>query len=136
MPNITFAELASNHECTREWCAISAISDLLSSRSRTKLLETDLLGNLPYWFNMGMLQIQQVEDYVETTGSVDRTFVARLTSGFITQYQQQTQAGLQGDSLFAAMLLFSAQGRTEFIYQSAGLAVLVYLFERCEVFEQ
>ena len=60
----------------------------------------------------------------------------RLTSGFITEYQQQTQAGLQGDALFAAMFRFSVQGRTDFQHQSAGLAVLSYLFERCEVFEQ
>ena len=87
-------------------------------------------------FNMGLMQIQQVQRYVETTGSVDHTFVRRLTSGFITEYQQQTQAGLEGDALFAEMFRFSAQGRTDFPHQSAGLAVLVYLFERCEVFEQ
>ncbi|MYC38699.1 MAG: HNH endonuclease [Chloroflexi bacterium] len=86
--------------------------------------------------NIGLVQSKQVQQYVETVGGVDRTFVTRLTSGFITEYQRNIQEGLQGDSLFEALRLFSSQGRADMRFQSAGLAVLVYLFERCEVFEQ
>ena len=67
---------------------------------------------------------------------IDNTFLGRLISGFVREYQRQVGEGLEGDSLFESMRLFSAQGRSEIRYQSAGLAVLVYLFERCEVFEQ
>ena len=135
MRNITFIELATitNVLVHGEPSPLSPISVI---PLQDKIARNGLTEQSSRLFNIGLQQVQQVQNYVETTASLDRTFVARLTSGFITQYQQQTQAGLQGDSLFAAMLLFSAQGRTEFIYQSAGLAVLVYLFERCEVFEQ
>ena len=44
--------------------------------------------------------------------------------------------GLWGDSLFAAVFRFSAQGGPGPMYESTGLAVLAYLFERCEVFER
>lgn len=87
-------------------------------------------------FTMGMAQTRQVESFVESMGSLDRTFVGRLISGFTNQYQKQKQSGLEGDALFAAMQRFSAQGSIEVKYQGAGLAVLVYLFERCEVFER
>ena len=87
-------------------------------------------------FGIGLLQSRQVQEFVEVMGSYDPTFTGGFISGFVSEYQQQIQAGLLGDSLFAAMLRFSAQNRTEIEYQSAGLAVLVYLFEACEVFER
>ena len=135
MPNITFTELEAitNVLVNGEQLPLSPITVIPPP---DKIARNGLTGQSILWFNMGLLQIQQVKNYVETTGSIDRTFVRRLTSGFIGEYQQQRQAGLQGDALFAAMFRFSVQGRTEFQYQSAGLAVLVYLFERCEVFEQ
>ena len=135
MPHITFAELEAitNVLVNGEQLPLSPITVI---PPQDKMARNGLTGQSILWFNMGLLQIQQVEDYVETMGSVDRTFVRRLTSGFIGEYQQQRRAGLQGDALFAAMFRFSTHGRTEFQYQSAGLAVLVYLFERCEVFEQ
>ena len=135
MPEITFAELEAitNVLVNGEQLPLSPFTVI---PPQDKIIRNGLTEQSSRLFKTGLLQIQQVQDYVESTGSRDRTFVGRLTSGFIGEYQQQRQAGLQGDALFAAMFRFSAQGRTEFQYQSAGLAVLVYLFERCEVFEQ
>jgi hypothetical protein len=135
MPYITFAALEeiTNALVNGQQLPPSPITII---PLQDKIDRNGLTGQSILWFNMGLMQIQQVQEYVETTGSRDRTFVGRLTSGFIGEYQQQRLAGLQGDALFAAMFQFSTQGRTEFQYQSAGLAVLVYLFERCEVFEQ
>jgi hypothetical protein len=31
---------------------------------------------------------------------------------------------------------FASNGQTEFVKQAAGLAVLTYLFETCEIFEK
>ena len=135
MPDITFAELEqiTNVLVNGEQLPLFPFTVI---PPQDKIVRNGLTERSSRLFNMGLLQIQQVQNYVETTSSIDRTFVGRLTSGFIGQYEQQRQAGLQGDALFAAMFRFSVQGRTEFQYQSAGLAVLVYLFERCEVFEQ
>ena len=135
MPNITFAELEAitNVLVNGEQQPISPITVI---PPQDKISRNGLTSKTILWFNTGLLQIHQVQKYVETTGSVDRTFVTRLTSGFIAEYQQQRATGLQGDALFAEMFRFSAQGRIEFEYQCAGLAILAYLFERCEVFER
>ena len=135
MRDITFTELAqiTNSIVNGEQPPISPITAV---PPQEKMARNGLTEQSSRLFTMGLVQTQLVQRYVETTSSLDRTFVPRLTSGFIDQYQQQTQAGLQGDALFAEMFRFSAQGRSELQYQSAGLAVLVYLFERCEVFER
>lgn len=135
MPNITYAALETVTQALVNGEQLPP-SPIIVIPPRDKMERNGLTEQSSRLFNMGLLQIQQVRNYVETMGSLDRTFVGRLTSGFVGEYQQNRQAGLQGDSLFAAMFRFSTQGRIEFSYQSAGLAVLVYLFERCEVFEQ
>jgi hypothetical protein len=43
--------------------------------------------------------------------------------------------GVEGDILFDELHMFSSMDSNSFEYQAAGLAVLVYLFEKCEVFE-
>ena len=135
MRNITFTELdqVTNALVNGEQPPISPITVI---PPQEKMARNGLTEQSSQLFTMGLLQTQLVKHYVETTSSLDRTFVPRLTSGFIDHYQQQTQAGLQGDALFAEMFRFSAQGRSEYLYKSAGLAVLVYLFESCEVFER
>ena len=60
----------------------------------------------------------------------------RIIQGFSEEYKQLSSDGIEGDALFTKLRLFSAQGHTDFKYQSAGLAVLTYLFERCDVFER
>ena len=101
-----------------------------------KMDRNGLTGQSSRLFSIGLLQAPRVREFVEFMGSHDATFVGRLISGFTGEYQRLRQEGLAGDSLFAAMLRFSTQGRGELIHNSAGLAVLVYLFERCEVFER
>ena len=103
---------------------------------REKMVRNGLTDETEALFSIGLIQSKQVEQFVERMSGIDGTFIGRLTSGFVDEYQLRVHEGLEGDSLFEAMRLFSAQGRTEIQYQSAGLAVLVYLFERCEVFEQ
>ena len=135
MQSITFAELE-----TITQALVNNGATLADSMSvippQAKMDRNGLTGWTGTFFNIGLVQSKQVEQFVESMSSLDSSFVGRLTSGFINEYQLHIRAGLEGDSLFAAMQLFSAQGRSELRFQSAGLAVLVYLFERCEVFEQ
>ena len=135
MGHITFAELEQITNALVN-ADDSPISPITVIPPQEKMIRNGLTEQSSRLFTIGLVQTQLVQRYVETTGSVDRTFVGRLITGFITEYQQQNQAGLQGDALFAEMFRFSVQGRTDLQHQSAGLAVLVYLFERCEVFER
>ena len=100
-----------------------------------KLERNGLTAQTGYWVTAGLVQSKQVADFVKGMSGIDETFIGRLTNGFIDEYQRQRQAGLEGDALFEAMRLFSFQGLSGYRYQSAGLAVLVYLFEICDVFE-
>ena len=135
MARITFAELETiTQSLVNSGVALSASMSVIPPQE--KMARNGLTEQTAGLLNIGLLQSKQVQDFVESMSGLDRTFIARLTSGFVNEYQLQRQDGLEGDSLFEAMRMFSAQGTSDLRYQSAGLAVLVYLFERCEVFEQ
>ena len=88
------------------------------------------------FISMGLAQVPVVEQFVKRMGAIDVSFISRLTSGFVTEYQRQVGDGFEGDALFATMWEFSYRGRgSDPRYVCAGLTVLTYMFERCEVFE-
>jgi hypothetical protein len=135
MGQVTFAELeivtqALMNSGTNSPDSITVIPPL------EKMARNGLTDQTAMLITIGLLLSRQVKEFIEAMGGLDDTFVTRLTSGFVTAYQAQVQDDVEGDALFEAMRLFSSQGRREYRYQSAGLAILVYLFEACEVFEQ
>ena len=67
--------------------------------------------------------------------SDDATLADRLKAGMALAYRRLRRKGLDGDELFAAMWRLAGDGNTDMKRSAAGLAVLVYFFEACEVFE-
>jgi hypothetical protein len=63
-------------------------------------------------------------------------FPEKLKSGFLAEYQRLCTAGMTGDALFESLHKFSCGNSSDFRKAAAGLAVLSYLFEKCEVFER
>ncbi len=103
---------------------------------REKMTFNGLSEKSDIYLRGGLMQVGTVENYVKDTSGFSDILISRIIQGFSDEYRQLRSIGLEGDVLFTELRLFSAQGHTEYKYQSAGLAVLTYLFERCEVFER
>jgi hypothetical protein len=84
----------------------------------------------------GMIKSKEVREFIQTKTLVDSKFAERLKAGFLAQYYSYVQQGYLGDELFEALCTFASIHGHTFKYQAAGIAVLVYLFEDCEVFER
>jgi len=78
---------------------------------------------------------REVGSFVKEVASLDLHFPERLKSRFVEEYRRLLNEGFQGDELFETLMVFSSRGSSDFKQQAAGLAVLCYLFEKCEVFE-
>ena len=66
----------------------------------------------------------------------DQEFGERLKEGFVKEYRKLVQTeDLRSDLLFESLLEFSSGGSSDFKRKAAGLSVLSYLFEKCDVFE-
>ena len=85
---------------------------------------------------MGLSVAREVRAFIESVAQTDQDFPERLKIGFLQEYYQMKQEGYSGDDLFDLMCRFAQRGFTEQAKKFAGLAVLVYLFETCEVFEK
>ncbi|MBN4956987.1 HNH endonuclease [Stenotrophomonas maltophilia] len=84
----------------------------------------------------GMMSRATVSSYIEAETHLDPDFPERLKAGFLAEYYSLRAAGLKGDELFDLMCSFAQRGLRSHADRVAGLAVLVYLFEICDVFEK
>ena len=86
---------------------------------------------------MGLMQAHQVKTYLEQVEQIDPGFIQRLIGGFQEKYRTLIQdRQLNSDAVFEELRNFSSSGKSDFKIQAAGLALLSYLFEACEVFEK
>jgi hypothetical protein len=85
---------------------------------------------------MGLSIAPLVHQFVEHEAMLDSGYAYRLKSGFLSEYHRLRHDGLHGDALFDTMCAFAQRGVRDQAGRSAAVAVLVYLFERCEVFEK
>ncbi len=84
----------------------------------------------------GLMSRETVAAYVEAEAQLDSDFPERLKAGFLEEYFKQRKEGRKGDELFELMCAFAQRGLRKQIDRTAGIAVLVYLFEICDVFEK
>ncbi len=85
---------------------------------------------------MGLSVAREVRAYIQSMAQTDSEFAERLKAGFLEEYFRLRREGLSGDELFDLMCRFAQRGFRDHSRRSAGIAVLVYLFEACEVFER
>lgn len=84
----------------------------------------------------GLMSRAVVAAYVEAESQLDSDFPERLKAGFLAQYYAYRSTGNKGDVLFELMCSFAQRGFSSQADRTAGLAVLIYLFEICDVFEK
>lgn len=99
-----------------------------------KIIKNDL-QSVRDIISMGLALESEVRHYIEAATITDADFLERLKSGFLKEYTKHWIAGKRGAALFDALNNFASGGSSDFKSRAAGLAVLSYLFERCEVFD-
>ena len=101
-----------------------------------KIRRNELTDRSRMTITMALGVSREVGQYIQTVAQTDSEFPVRLRSGFLEEYYRLRREGCCGDDLFDLMCSFAQQGFTEQHRRSAGLAVLIHLFELCEVFEK
>jgi len=105
-------------------------------RPEDKLRRNGLTATSAELLRYGSVRAHDVGRYVEERATEDPSFPYRLRGGFLERYGSLVHAGVSGDELFSEMQVFASRRSDHLLEQGAGLAVLTYLFEACEVFEQ
>lgn len=135
MPQVTFLEL--------ERVTASLVThDGLSSQDMSvippadKLRKNELSSITHDYLLIALARADVVRDFVNRLTRIDDSFSARLRGGFVDEYERLKKSGSLGDELFQQMLEFATSGKRDLRSHAAGLAILGYYFEACEVFEK
>jgi hypothetical protein len=134
VPTIGFAEL----EVTCQGLLGGPLppSDIVQPTTPTeKMRKNGLTEQLRLRLTLGLSVFNEVEGFVQSVARLDPHFPERLKAGFVAHYNEFLGRDIRGDALFAALHDFASSGSSAFDRQSAGLGVLCYLFQKCEVFE-
>lgn len=135
MHEITFPELDKviSHVITRlaEPVEVSTITPVV--KLHDKIAKNMLSAWTEYLISVGLTQVKLVYDYINE--SPDATLSYKLKTGMVCEYERLRRKKSNGDDLFNAMweLVSKGGGAKRSV---AGLIVLVYFFEACEVFEK
>ena len=102
---------------------------------KEKIRKNNLSSTTEQLITMGLTQVRQVAHFIDNSPDVE--FGERLKQGFVSEYEKILNGDkLKGDDLFNALLDFASGNNNDFKNRAAALSILVYLFEKCEVFEK
>jgi len=134
MPHVSFAEL----EIVVKYLTSAPIPESGSSINvippGEKIKRNNLSTEVANSITVGMLQVKLVKDYLNKNPDIQ--FAERLKAGFTNRYMELKNEGLASDALFYELLNFTSHNPHDFTSTAAGLSVLTYFFELCEVFEK
>jgi hypothetical protein len=109
-------------------------SDVFVAPGIREKMDTNGLVDSAAYLQMGLAREPQVDAFVSYVAKIEHDFPERLASGFVQRYNQLAADGIRGDSLFELLVDFAAGGGG-LGRRAAGVAVLSYLFAKCEVFD-
>ncbi len=111
-------------------------TDFVAIDPGSKMKKNNLTEEIRFLLTMGLAKAKEVENFVMSMAKLYPDFPERLKSGFVEEYNKLRSQGFEGDSLFMALREFAGMRSNDFKIQAAGLSVLCYLFDKCEVFEK
>jgi len=87
---------------------------------------------------LGMNRVELVRNFINRMNQImDPDFGDRLKEGFVKEYHRlRIENHRDGDEIFEDLFDYASRNSGNFLERAAGLTVLAYLFEECEVFEK
>lgn len=100
-----------------------------------KMARNDLTNDVRFRLELALAKAHEVRSYLMDAADLDPNYAERLRAAFLAEYDHLLAEGLSGDALFLALHDFASVEPSNFDRNAAGLAVLGYFFEACEVFQ-
>ena len=136
MPKVTFRELEMVTSAVIMGLAAPVATNYAITPPQEKMKRNQITAKSNFRLTIGLSKAKEVGNFVEYISALKSDFPEELTAGFLGEYQTLLAAGIVGDALFQALIDFASGGSSEFDRQAAGIAVVAYLFEKCELFEK
>lgn len=135
IPNINHAQLnvVVNHLLDSN---ITYNSDNKLTKISDKIKKNGFSKNIKPIIKTGLTQSKTVEKFLNDMQGINPNFVDRLASHFVEAYQHVSEQDLSPDDAFDEMLYVACHNSHHRKYHAAGAAVVVYFFEKCDIFKK
>ena len=127
-------ELVTAHFSANDPSAL--LYDYSLTSLKDKIRKNELSEECAVTIRMALSIANTVRDFIEVQSKSSPNFANYLRDIFLAEYYSLRNAGYRGDALFDRMCAYAQRGAQSTAAKSAGLAVVAYLFEICEVFEK
>lgn len=134
--SVAFPELAAALSWVSRDAPAPPSADFSLVPPEEKIQKNELSNGSRHTIAAGLSCRRTVAQFVESEAQLDPDFPERLKAGFLAEYYSLRSKGHKGDVLFEMMCAFAQRGAKSQAERTAGIAVLVYLFEICDVFEK
>ena len=132
MPDITYAELEIIVKYFIEGKHKEIDEKRIPLHPKEKIDKNQLSTSIDNNIRMGLSQVHLVKNFINDFPDI--YFSDRLKNQFVEKYRE-LKTNFQADELFYELWDFAAGNTSDFKYRTAGLAVLTYFFQQCDVFE-
>lgn len=134
IPNLTFAELEIIVKYLTGIENFNPSTDYNLLEIEQKLKQNNLNGHVKNYITMGLSNFQTVQDFINKFP--DPTYSIRLKNIFKDKYVELRNNDMTNEDLFYDLLAFSSGNSSDPKLVAAGVSVLAYYFQICEVFEK
>ena len=101
-----------------------------------KMSKNGLTSKVGFLLRSGMASAGEVRHLIENNAKINFPDVPeKLKATLNTEYVRLKGEGIYGDELFKLLHEFSSCKSSDASWRAAGLAILCYFFESCDVFE-
>ena len=105
----------------------------------TKIIKHSLSAKSQRIIAQACSQLRTVEEFINDRAKEDTTtpsFPVRLKAKILRQYWERVESNLQGDELFTSMCDFMSRTFNDIGTICASVSVLIYFFEKCDIFSE
>lgn len=134
--DVNFPELSKATAWLADIEPAKDVVDFALLTPEAKIKRNNLSNGARHIITAGLASRKVVSDFIEAETREDSDYPERLKSGFLSEYHRLRALGYRDNDLFDLMCVFAQRGSASQAQKTAGLAVLVYLFEICDVFEK
>jgi len=101
-----------------------------------KMSKNKLTSKVGFLLRVGMASAGEVRHLIENNAKINFPDVPeKLKTALNAEYARLQREGIYGDDLFKRLHEFSSCQSSDDSWRAAGLAILCYFFESCDVFE-
>lgn len=101
-----------------------------------KISKNKLSNSTQHKLQIGLMKANDVKKFIEHMTDLIPDFPDKVKAGLINEYKKLKHQKIEGDFLFDSLQNFACRGSQDFREQTAGLAVVSYFFEACDLFEK